>query len=408
MKAIRISPLLLSLLLQFAPISKYFQSASRLSSAPMAILFHWIVGVTVTAGTYDAVSGATVPVKILSPTTAKGTNGVPFLYLITQSSTYTDIGHKFEAEPLPPGLTVKTVEGNRLPAYGIISGTPQQSGIFEVTLRAKFENAEHSHEPYPTTNLTLTIIGPPHITTQPVAAAAGEGESAQLSVIAHAAPAPTYLWRRGDTPLESQTNSVILLNPVTLADAGDYTVIIRNAFGSITSSPPARLTISSSEKGVEILSHPASATLLVGSTWTASINANGTAPITYQWFKDGASLSSANGGDFSLSSVTTEDAGSYYVVVGNAVSGGVASLPAVLRVIPAPRILSMHKTPGQIHLTIHAELGAVYSLQASDSLVSPLWKDLGDPVSPTSTGHTTFTDPTPSANRFYRIQVTVP
>lgn len=408
MKAFRITPILLSLLLQFAPICKYFQTASPLASAPIAIVFQWIVGATVVAGTYDAVSGASVPVKILSPTTAKGTNGVPFLYLITQNSTYTDLGHRFEAEPLPPGLTVKTVEGNRLPAYGVISGTPQVSGVYQVTLRAKFEDDHHPNEPFPTTNLTLTIIGPPSISVQPNSTSAEAGGSIQLSVTAHAAPAPTYAWRRNETLLEDQTNSVLTLDPVTIVNAGDYTVIVRNEFGSVTSSPPARVTVTSTEKGAEILSHPASSTVLVGTSWTASATVTGTEPILHQWFKNGQSLTEATGPSFTLSSVTTADAGSYHLVVGNSVSSGIESQPAVLRVIGAPSILSSHAAEGRMHLVFHAELGATYLLQSADTLNSAEWSALGDPLSPTATGHAEFTDPTPAANRFYRIQVTVP
>jgi hypothetical protein len=86
-----------------------------------------------------------------------------------------------------------------------------------------------------------------------------------------------------------------------------------------------------------IASQPLSRTNMAGTTATFSVTASGTAPLSYQWRKNGVNLS--NGGSVSgvntptlaLANVQTADAGSYSVVISN-VAGTVTSQVAVLSI----------------------------------------------------------------------------
>lgn len=96
-----------------------------------------------------------------------------------------------------------------------------------------------------TNNQTLRLaIVPslPVITTQPQNQTATVGSSATFSVEATGSPAPTYLWYHGATALTSETGSSLALSAVKPADAGDYTVVVTNALGSVTSNV-ASLTV---------------------------------------------------------------------------------------------------------------------------------------------------------------------
>ncbi|MEM7586739.1 MAG: FG-GAP-like repeat-containing protein [Acidobacteriota bacterium] len=63
---------------------------------------------------------------------------------------------------------------------------------------------------------------------------------------------------------------------------------------------------------------PLSQTVAAGSSVTFSVVASGTAPLTYQWLKNGFALPGQNGTSLTLASVTSADQGSYSVRVSNA------------------------------------------------------------------------------------------
>jgi sugar lactone lactonase YvrE len=87
------------------------------------------------------------------------------------------------------------------------------------------------------------VAAAPVITTQPASQAVAAGASVQLTVAAGGAPAPTYQWFRQGTALAGATGASLSLASAQAADAGDYTVTVTNALGSVTSSP-ATVTVS--------------------------------------------------------------------------------------------------------------------------------------------------------------------
>ncbi|MFN3408655.1 MAG: LamG-like jellyroll fold domain-containing protein [Limisphaerales bacterium] len=68
--------------------------------------------------------------------------------------------------------------------------------------------------------------------------------------------------------------------------------------------------------------------LITGDNFTLSAIAYGTRPLAYQWFKDGLPLSGATNDSLTLTSLTTNDNGSYALVVTN-VAGSVTSAVAI-------------------------------------------------------------------------------
>ena len=80
-----------------------------------------------------------------------------------------------------------------------------------------------------------------------------------------------------------------------------------------------------------ITSQPSARSVAVGSAASFSVVAGGTAPLSYQWRKDGVAISGATSSTYSISSTATSDAGSYTVVVTNS-AGTVTSNAASLTV----------------------------------------------------------------------------
>lgn len=80
------------------------------------------------------------------------------------------------------------------------------------------------------------------ITSQPQSLTVAAGSSAQFSVTASGTPAPTYQWQCNGTALVGATGSTLTLSNVSTASAGNYTVVVTNPHGSVTSNA-ATLTV---------------------------------------------------------------------------------------------------------------------------------------------------------------------
>jgi len=69
-----------------------------------------------------------------------------------------------------------------------------------------------------------------------------ENQTVQFSVVATGQAPYAYQWRSNGVALTGQTKSTLAF-PTQLSSAGSYSVVVANEFSSITSSPPAVLTV---------------------------------------------------------------------------------------------------------------------------------------------------------------------
>ncbi len=84
-------------------------------------------------------------------------------------------------------------------------------------------------------------------------------------------------------------------------------------------------------EGPAVSEQPQSQTVTEGESVTFSVTATGSAPLAYQWSKDGAVISGATDSTYTITGVATSNAGSYTVTVSN-VAGSVTSNAAILTV----------------------------------------------------------------------------
>lgn len=78
---------------------------------------------------------------------------------------------------------------------------------------------------------------PPVINSAPQGLVVAPGSNVVLQVSASGLPSPAYQWRKDGILLANATNVSLMFMATNRQFAGSYTVIITNAFGSITSSP---------------------------------------------------------------------------------------------------------------------------------------------------------------------------
>lgn len=183
----------------------------------------------------------------------------------------------------------------------------------------------------------------PTIVTQPANVTVTVGQAAVLSVVADGTPAPTYQWRKDGVAVAGATSASLSITNAQTFNAGSYTVIVTNSAGSVTSAS-ATLTVSVPVNAPKISGQPVGASVTVGGTAVFAVVADGNPAPTYQWRKNGASLSGATNPSLALSSVQAGDAGTYDVVVSNA-GGTATSAPAKLEVKPADTAPVITKQP---------------------------------------------------------------
>jgi len=129
MNFLRLPSLVLSALLQFLPFVRVVTAEAVGGSSPILAILRLFAGSTAVAGSFHAVSGASITVTNPAGSQARATNSVDSAFRI--SFTYRD-GSKllspsvYGAANLPPGFNQPTRSG------GIwrITGKPTQSGVF--------------------------------------------------------------------------------------------------------------------------------------------------------------------------------------------------------------------------------------------------------------------------------------
>ena len=218
---------------------------------------------------------------------------------------------------------------------------------------------------------TLTVWAPPAISIQPASRTNLTGTSASFSVTATGTAPLNYQWQFGGNPIPGTTTSGLTLNNLQLSDAGNYSVVVTNVAGSLT-SPAAALTVWAPPA---ISAQPQSATNIAGTTANFSVSATGTAPLSYQWQFNGVALDGANASSLSLNNVQPGAAGNYTVVITN-VGGTLTSAAASLTVWVPPFI----STP-PLSQTVIAGSNAVFNVGSGGTLpLSYQWQTNGSPL----------------------------
>ena len=166
-------------------------------------------------------------------------------------------------------------------------------------------------------DLASTNPLPPTIVSQPASQTVDLGATVRLGVGVRGSLPLSYRWRFNGTDLPQGTNSTLVLEFAQQSNAGQYQVIVSNAYGSATSTV-ATVTVRSSGIAPTISSQPSGTVVLAGNTVTLNVLAVGTAPLSYQWFRNGVALIGAISGTLTIPNAQPNQSGSYWVVVSNA------------------------------------------------------------------------------------------
>src|ERR1035437_608624 len=80
------------------------------------------------------------------------------------------------------------------------------------------------------------VTAQPFIYTQPMSQTVNAGQNVSFTVMATGVPLLSYQWRKGGMNVTGATSDSLTLNNVQTSQAGNYTVVITDFGGSVTSS----------------------------------------------------------------------------------------------------------------------------------------------------------------------------
>ncbi|MFO7370358.1 MAG: gliding motility-associated C-terminal domain-containing protein [Bacteroidales bacterium] len=258
------------------------------------------------------------------------------------------------------------IGGANAASYTIASVATTDAGNYDVVVTGPCGTAT-------STAAVLTVNTIPVITDQPDDVVVCAGGNATFTVSATGGDL-NYQWRKDGVNIPGATAASYTINGIAATDAGAFSVVISNSCGTTTSADAA-LTVNTVPV---ITDQPDSQTICAGDNVTFTVVSSGL-NLTYQWQKNGAAISGANGSSYTIIGIANGDAANYTVVVTNE-CGTVTSDAATLTVNNAPVVTTqptgVTECPGQ---------SVTFTVASSGLDLTYLWRKNNVPLSPAVT-----------------------
>lgn len=186
-----------------------------------------------------------------------------------------------------------------------------------------------------------------------------------------------YHWDFGD----GTTGSGVTTTHV-YTSAGSYDVVL-----TVTDDDDATDTDNGSVTAYEpvvppsITSHPQDSTVDEGQTGTFTVTASGTAPLAYQWRKNGSDIAGATSATYTTPPTVMSDNGSTYLCVVSNSAGSDTSNPATLTVLDAtaPTVVSTVPEDGATKVARSVQPQVTFSEAMNGSTITASTVQLLDP-----------------------------
>ena len=246
----------------------------------------------------------------------------------------------------------------------------------------------------------------PTITTQPANQAVTAGQTATFAVVAGGTAPLSYQWQKNGASIAGATAASYTTLATTTADSGStFAVAVTNTAGTVTSAA-ATLTVSAAAVAPTITTQPANQTVTAGQTATFAVVAGGTAPLSYQWQKNGANIAGATSASYTTPATATSDSGSAFAVVVTNTAGTVTSSTATLTVSAAAVAPTITTQP--VNQTVTAGQTATFAVVASGTAtLNYQWqKNSVNIAGATGASYTTPATTTSDSGSTFRVVVT--
>ena len=210
------------------------------------------------------------------------------------------------------------------------NGSHQRYFAGAVTQVAFFDTALSGSQ---VESLFSAADSPPTISLSPKSVTIGLGSSGTLTTTASGSVPLSYQWYLGTTPLSDVAGNIIgsatptlTITNALVANGGNYTLVVTNSFGSLTSAV-ATVTISLSPT-VLIQPTPANTILYAGNQATFGLAAVGASPLYYQWYSGSSAISGATATNIGIAALVGTN--KYTVVVTNTYGSATSAVVTVV------------------------------------------------------------------------------
>jgi len=244
------------------------------------------------------------------------------------------------------------ISGATSSSYTTPATTSADNGsTFQVTV-SNSAGSVTSHAATLTVNAAATA---PSITTQPTDQTVVVGQVATFSVVASGTQPLGYQWAKNGSAINGATSSSYTTPATTTADNGStFQVTVSNSAGSAVSRA-ATLTVNQAATKPSITTQPTDQTVTAGQTATFSVVASGTAPLSYQWAKNGSAINGATSASYTTPATTSADNNSTFQVTVSNTAGNAVSRAATLTVTQQSGITASTSTTG-----FYVEAGGIF------------------------------------------------
>ncbi|MCX8516545.1 MAG: immunoglobulin domain-containing protein, partial [Rhodoferax sp.] len=162
----------------------------------------------------------------------------------------------------------------------------------------------------------VTPVEKPAITSQPANQTVETGKTATFTVQASGGGTLSYQWKKNGVDIPSATASTYSTPATSNTDDGTrFSVAVTNSAGTATSSEATLTVTAVVVVGIKpaITTHPAAQTVVTGTPASFSVSASGTAPLIYQWQKEGTDIPGATSSTYTIAATNIADSGGFAV-----------------------------------------------------------------------------------------------
>jgi hypothetical protein len=264
------------------------------------------------------VTATATPVITQAPRNVSATEGTTATFSV--ATTGDGIAYQWQLST-DGGVTYADVAGATSATLSITTALSDNGSLW----RARVTNAGGSTLSTPATLAVSAAVVAPTIVSDPANQSVMEGTTASFTVVGAGTPAPAIQWQTravasanpdiGWTVITGATNATYTTPITVLAQSGSqYRVVLTNG-GGMATSLPATLTVQTQQVAPSIVTQPTGKAVQAGLVGTFVVEATGTAPLSYQWFKNGQPIVGATGSDVAVLADPADVGSSYSVTV---------------------------------------------------------------------------------------------
>jgi hypothetical protein len=313
-----------------------------------------------------------------------------FLFLSVAASGVAPLSYQW----LKNGVAIS---GANSSTYSTFITSVTQSGGYECVVSNPYGNDLSD-----TAAISVNPPISPFITSHPVGGSIDIGNVLNLVVGAGGTAPLNYQWRKSGVALSGETGSSYTHTVTSTAFSGNYDCVVSSPYGSVASNI-AVITVNPGGFAPTITSNPAGGTIHVGNVLNVVVAATGTAPLSYQWRKNGSNIGGATGSSFSFLTTSTLESGNYDCIVSNAY-GSVGSTSAAITVADvAPSITGGTVTGGPYDFAVGNF--AHFTVSATGTSLNYTWYKNGSPTGHSGPSGPAFTCSGPGDNGVYSVTV---